>query len=65
MANERLELVSRDSNDELEITGVKEILQRGKMCTCEDNVVKKMGTSEDDGACGDGLSVRAPGECLI
>ena len=56
MANERLELVSRDSNDELEITGVKEILQRDKMCTCEDNVVEKMGTSEDDGACGDGLS---------
>lgn len=54
MANERFELVFRDSNDEL--TGVKEISQRGKMCTCEDNVVEKMGTSEDDGACGDGLS---------
>ena len=56
MANKRLEFVSRDSNDELEITGVKEISQRGKMYTCEDNVVEKMGTSEDDGACGDSLS---------
>lgn len=52
MANKRLELVSRDSNDELNIAGDKDISQRNKMYSCEADVVEKMGTSEDDGACG-------------
>ena len=54
MENKRLELVSRDSNDELNIAGHKDISQENRMCSCQDDVVKKMGTLEDDGACGDG-----------
>ena len=55
MENKRLELVSRDSNDELNIAGHKDISQENRVCSCQDDVVKKMGTSEDDGTCGDGL----------
>ena len=50
MANKRLELVSRDSNDELNIAGDKDISQRNKMYSCEADVVEKKCTSEDDGA---------------
>ena len=57
MENKRLELVSRDSNDELNIAGHKDISQENRMCSCQDDVVKKMGTLEDDGACGDGVFI--------
>lgn len=51
MENKRLELVSRDSNDELNIAVGKDFSQKDKMYSCEENVVKKMSTLQGGGTC--------------